>query len=112
MPFNSRLEAHQRCRSILCVRTYRAKVPGEEVPGRLMGLLLELLKSDEQLPELVVAGLSLCMAELLLTRHEVGRVALQKDIYGTVVTRLHKLGRPGDWAVRHSHRPSVVGLML
>jgi hypothetical protein len=36
-------------------------------------------------------------------------VALQKDIYGTVVTRLHKLGRPGDWAVRHSHRPSVVG---
>jgi len=78
----------------------------------MMVLLLEILNSDEQLSELVVCGVGYSMMELLMTHPEVGPVALQEDIHGVLVARLHKLGRPEDWMVRHACHCCVIDCRL
>ena len=74
-------------------------MPSDDIPLKMLVLLLELLKSGE-LPELAVGGAWCCVLELLNRGSVVlGPVALELDICGLAVAHLRTMGSPADWMV-------------
>ena len=74
-------------------------MPSDDIPLRMLVLLLELLKSGE-LPELAVGGAWFCVNTLMLRGSAaLGTVALEADICGLAVAHLHAIGSTADWLV-------------
>jgi hypothetical protein len=77
----------------------RKKVPSDDVPRRMLVLLLELLKSDE-LPELAVGGAWTGINDIMNRGSAaLGPVALEADICGLAVAHLQAVGSAADWVV-------------
>ena len=71
-------------------------MPSDDIPLRMLVLLLELLKSGE-LPELAVGGAWYCVNTLLMRGSAaLGPVALEADICGLAVAHLHAIGSTAD----------------
>ena len=73
-------------------------MPTDDIPHKLVRLLLELVASGE-LPELAVGGAWLRMQYLLNPRPALGPVALEADICGLAVAGLRAVGSAADWVV-------------
>ena len=81
-------------------------MPSDDIPLRMLVLLLELLKSGE-LPELAVGGAWFCVNTLMLRGSAaLGPVALEADICGLAVAGLRAVGPASDWVV------SLVSLLV
>ena len=79
-------------------RPRRKKMPTDDVPHKLVRLLLELIASGE-LPELAVGGAWLKLFYLLQPRPALGPVALEADMCGLAVASLRMVGPASDWVV-------------
>ena len=78
-------------------------MPSDDVPRRMLVLLLELLTSDE-LPELAVAGAWCCINEIMIRGSAaLGSMALESDICGLAVAHLQAIGSATDWVVSTWH---------
>ena len=77
----------------------REKMPSDDIPRRMLVLLLELLKSAE-LPALAVGGAWDCI-NLLCMRGSaaLGSVALELDVCGVAVAQMQAIESRGDWVV-------------
>ena len=73
-------------------------MPTDDIPCKLLQLLLELIASGE-LPELAVGGAWNSVQTLLAPRPALGPVTLEADICGLVVASLRAVGSAADWAV-------------
>ena len=73
-------------------------MPTDDIPRKLLLLLLELIASGE-LPELAVGGAWNRVYHLLLPRPALGPVVLEADICGLVVAALRTVGSAADWVV-------------
>ena len=73
-------------------------MPTDEIPRKLLRLLLELIASGE-LPELAVGGAWARVQFVLVPRPALGPVALEADICGLVVAALRAVGSAADWVV-------------
>ena len=74
-------------------------MPSDDVPRRMLVLLLELLKSDE-LPELAVGGAWTGINDIMNRGSAaLGPVALEADICGLAVAHLQAVGSAADWVV-------------
>ena len=83
-------------------------MPSDDIPLRVLVLLLELLKSGE-LPELAVGGAWSCVNVLMCrSSAALGTVALEADICGLAVAHLRAIGSAADWAVSPPPRRSFV----
>ena len=77
----------------------RKRLPTDDIPRRMLVLLLELLKSGE-LPELAVGGAWSCINEIMARGSAaLGTVALEMDICGLGVAQLQAIGSAADWVV-------------
>ena len=73
-------------------------MPTDDIPHKLVRLLLELIASGE-LPELAVGGAWFKLDHLLTPRPALGPVALEADICGLAVAGLRAVGPAADWVV-------------
>ena len=73
-------------------------MPTDDIPHKLVRLLLELIASGE-LPELAVGGAWLKLFYLLQPRPALGPVALEADMCGLAVAGLRAVGPAADWVV-------------
>jgi hypothetical protein len=74
----------------------KKKHPEDDVPTKMMTLLLELLKENE-LPELAVAGAWTRVMYCLIGRPSLGTVALEHGAVELAVEHLKAIGSPADW---------------
>ena len=73
-------------------------MPTDDIPHKLVRLLLELIASGELL-ELAVGGAWLKLFQLVAQRPALGPVALEADICGLAVASLRTVGPAADWVV-------------
>ena len=73
-------------------------MPTDDIPRKLLRLLLELIASGE-LPVLAVGGAWACVHNLLTSRPALGPVALEADICGLAVAGLRTVGPAAEWVV-------------
>jgi hypothetical protein len=73
-------------------------MPSDDIPRKLLQLLLELIASGE-LPELAVGGAWHCVEQLLTPRPALAPVALDADICGLAIASLRAVGSAADWVV-------------
>jgi hypothetical protein len=73
-------------------------MPTDDIPHKLVRLLLELIASGE-LPKLAVGGAWFKLFHLLTPRPALGPVALEADICGLAVAGLRAVGPAADWVV-------------
>jgi hypothetical protein len=73
-------------------------MPTDEIPRKLLRLLLELIASGELL-ELAVGGAWNYVHFLLAPRPALGPVALEADICGLAVAGLRTVGSAANWVV-------------
>jgi hypothetical protein len=76
--------------------TSKKKQPEDDVPTKMLKLLLELLKANE-LPELAIGGAWLGIVSCLTGRPSLGPVALEHGAVELAVTQLKAIGSPADW---------------
>jgi hypothetical protein len=79
-------------------------MPTDDIPHKLVRLLLELIASGE-LPELAVGGAWEKLGSLLQPRPALGPVALEADISGLAVASLRAVGLASDWVVSLASSP-------
>ena len=80
-------------------------MPTDDIPRKLLRLLLELIASGE-LPELAVGGAWFRLEQLISFRPGLAPVALEADICGLAIASLRAVGSAADWVV------SVVSLFV
>jgi hypothetical protein len=73
-------------------------MPTDDIPHKLVRLLLELIASGE-LPELAVGGAWAKVQSALLAGPALGPVALEADICQLAVAGLRSVGSAADWVV-------------
>jgi hypothetical protein len=73
-------------------------MPSDDIPRKLLQLLLELIASGE-LPELAVGGAWHCVEQLLTPRPALAPVALEADICGLAAAGLRTVGPAAEWVV-------------
>jgi|EP01046_Picozoa_sp_COSAG06_P041900 hypothetical protein len=73
-------------------------MPTDDIPHKLVRLLLELIESGE-LPKLAVGGAWLMLDHLLTPRPALGPVPLEADMCGLAVAGLRAVGPAADWVV-------------
>ena len=81
-------------------------MPSDDIPRKLIQLLLELIASGE-LPELVVGGAWLRLEQLFGFRPALAPMALEADTCGLAIASLRAVGSAADWVVSSSIVPSV-----
>jgi hypothetical protein len=74
----------------------KKKLPDDDVPTKLLTLLLELLKANE-LPELAIGGAWTGIIYSLVGRPSLGPVALKHGAVELAVEHLKAIGSPADW---------------
>ena len=73
-------------------------MPTDNIPHKLVRLLLELIASGE-LPELAVGGAWQHVSHLVTPRPALGPVPLEADMCGLAVAGLRAVGPAADWVV-------------
>jgi hypothetical protein len=76
--------------------TSKKKQPEDDVPTKMLKLLLELLKANE-LPELAIGGAWYGINGCFTGRPSLGPVALEHGAVELAVTQLKAIGSPADW---------------
>ena len=66
------------------------KTPSDDVPRRMLTLLLELLKSDGELPDLAIGGAFIGVVWCLTGRPSLGPTAVECGIFQISVSHLRK----------------------
>ena len=74
----------------------KKKQPEDDVPTKMLTLLLELLKANE-LPELAIGGAWYGIFGCFTGRPSLGPVALEHGAVELAVTQLKAIGSPADW---------------
>jgi hypothetical protein len=74
----------------------KKKQPNDDVPTKMLTLLLELLKANE-LPELAIGGAWTRVTMCIVGRPSIGHVVLEHGIVELVVEHLKAIGSPADW---------------
>jgi hypothetical protein len=74
----------------------KKKQPEDDVPTKMLTLLMELLKANE-LPELAIAGAWFGVFMCVCGRPSLGPVALEHGAVELAVTHLKGIGSPADW---------------
>ena len=74
-------------------------MPTDDIPRKLMQLLLEMIASGE-LPQLAVGGAWRCVEQLQAPRPALAPVALEADICRLAIAGLREVGSAADWVVR------------
>jgi hypothetical protein len=74
----------------------KKKLPEDDVPTKMLTLLLELLKVNE-LPELAIAGAGAGIVFCTVGRPSVGRFAFEHGMMELAVEHLKAIGSPADW---------------
>ena len=74
----------------------KKKQPEDDVPTKMLTLLLELLKANE-LPELAIGGAWTSIMYCLVGRPSLGPVALEHGAVELAVEHLKAIGSPADW---------------
>eukprot|EP01046_Picozoa_sp_COSAG06_P039594 COSAG06_NODE_4700_length_4026_cov_2.671505_5_plen_398_part_00 len=74
----------------------KKKQPEDDVPTKMVTLLLELLKAKE-LPELAIGGAWTGIVYCLNGRPSIGPVALKHGVVELAVEHLKAIGSPADW---------------
>jgi hypothetical protein len=74
----------------------KKKQPEDDVPTKMVTLLIELLKANE-LPELAIGGAWSGVVYCLTGRPSIGPVALKHGVVELVVEHLKAIGSPADW---------------
>jgi hypothetical protein len=74
----------------------KKKQPEDDVPTKMLTLLLELLKVNE-LPELAIGGAWAGVYYCVTGRPSIGPVALKHGIVELAVEQLQAIGSPADW---------------
>eukprot|EP01046_Picozoa_sp_COSAG06_P006602 COSAG06_NODE_312_length_17767_cov_17.644895_5_plen_374_part_00 len=74
----------------------KKKQPEDDVPTKMLTLLLELLKANE-LPELAIGGAWQGFNHCVTGRPSLGPVALEHGAVELAVTQLKAIGSPADW---------------
>jgi hypothetical protein len=74
----------------------KKKQPEDDVPTKMLTLLIELLKANE-LPELAIAGAWFGVINCITGRPDMGPVALEHGAVELAVTHLKAIGSPADW---------------
>jgi hypothetical protein len=74
----------------------KTKLPEDDVPGKMLTLLLKLLKANE-LPELAIGGAWNGILYILVGRPSLGPVALEHGAVELAVEHLKAIGSPADW---------------
>ena len=77
---------------------HRKRMPGDEVPRRVLLLLLDQLRSCD-LPTLEAAGAWTILCDIVFFRPALAPVALELDFFGVAVAWLETIGSGGGWAV-------------
>jgi hypothetical protein len=88
-------------------------MPSDEIPRRMLALLLELMKSGE-LPDLVVVGAWCCICDVACMRGSItlARDALESDICGLALDHLHAVGSASDWVVSLCRGACVLHIII
>jgi hypothetical protein len=74
----------------------KKKQPEDDVPTKMLTLLLELLKANE-LPELAIGGAWAGVDNCLTGRPSLGPVAFEHGVVELAVEHLKAIGSPADW---------------
>jgi hypothetical protein len=74
----------------------KKKLPEDDVPAKMLTLLIELLKANE-LPELVIGGAWDGVYRCILGRPSLGPIALEHGAMELAVAQLKAIGSPADW---------------
>ena len=74
----------------------KTKLPEDDVPAKMLTLLLELLKANE-LAELAIGGAWSGIMNCLMGRPSLGPVALKHGAFELAVEQLKAIGSPADW---------------
>jgi len=74
----------------------KKKQPEDDVPTKMLTLLLELLKANE-LPELAIGGAWAGVYHCIMGRPRLGPVVLKHGIVELAVEHLKAIGSPADW---------------
>jgi hypothetical protein len=74
----------------------KTKLPEDDVPAKMLTLLLELLKANE-LAELAIGGAWSGIMNCLMGRSSLGPVALKHGAFELAVEQLKAIGSPADW---------------
>jgi hypothetical protein len=74
----------------------KTKLPDDDVPTKMLTLLLELLKANE-LPELAIGGAWNGILYIMIGRPSLGPVALEHGAVELAVEHLKAIGSPADW---------------
>ena len=74
------------------------KMPSDDVPRRMLTLLLEMLKSDEleDDDELLIGGAFVCVDICLTGRPSLASTAMECGIFEITVAQLNAIGSPAD----------------
>ena len=75
------------------------KMPSDDVPRRMMTLLLEMLRSGELADDdqLLIGGAWQCVGQCLTGRPSLASTALEGGIFEIAVAQLNAIGSPADW---------------
>ena len=79
-----------------CTWFSKKKTPEDDVPMKMMALLLELLKSSE-LPELAIGGAWVAARNCVTGRPSVASAAVEGGVFELAVAHLNAIGSPADW---------------
>eukprot|EP01046_Picozoa_sp_COSAG06_P021076 COSAG06_NODE_1567_length_9085_cov_3.404073_10_plen_384_part_00 len=74
----------------------KKKLPEDDVPTKMVTLLLELLKANE-LPELAIGGAWTGLTHCTVGRPSIGPVVLKHGVVELAVEHLKAIGSPADW---------------
>eukprot|EP01046_Picozoa_sp_COSAG06_P020197 COSAG06_NODE_1471_length_9351_cov_18.052637_7_plen_430_part_00 len=74
----------------------KKKQPEDDVPTKVLALLMELLKANE-LPELAIGGAWFRFYCCVIGRPSLGPIALEHGAVELAVTHLQAIGSPADW---------------
>ena len=75
----------------------RAQMPSDDVPRRLLELLLTMLRAPETLPPLAIGGAWWAVHCCLTGRPSLGAVALEHGVMELAAQTLRAVGRADDW---------------
>eukprot|EP01046_Picozoa_sp_COSAG06_P045549 COSAG06_NODE_6314_length_2991_cov_11.420561_2_plen_396_part_00 len=91
--------------------TSKKKQPEDDVPTKMLKLLVELLKANE-LPELAIGGAWYGINGCFTGRPSLGPVALEHGAVELAVTQLKAIGSPADWVSISRGRAGRGGLVV
>ena len=92
------------------MRLRRKKLPADDVPRKLLTLMLELLRTPEKLPPLAVGGLWRAVEQTVTGRPALGPPALEAGAFDLAVAQMVALGGATDQLVRRRALCSFVCL--